>query len=166
MQQAIRMNFPQSVHDLRKDPSHIPLGDHFTPWPAPISNDELLQTAAALVGHDHVHRVISPQEVHDPHHIRMQHTRQRPALFKEALQSVLIRGEVVRCDSRHQLPGLSAHQRAGQVFFERYRTAFGVVCQIHDRKAAAGNLSDNAIAADFESFGQGSIGLGRHKDKL
>jgi len=131
-----------------------------------MPNDQLLQAAAALIGHHHVDRLVGSKKVEHSNHIGMQYPGQRPAFFEEALQAVLIGAEIFGQHSRDQLACAPCDQRAGQVFLECNRRAVCIVSQVDDRKTAAGDLSYNAVATDLKAFRKRCIGLGRHKDAI
>ncbi len=131
MQQAVGVHLAQAVHHLGEDLADMALGQHPLAGPVAVVDDQLLQAATTLVGHDHVDGLVGPEEVDHTHHIGVDDPRQGPPLLEEALQTVAIRGQIPPHHLGHQLPGRATNQRAGQVFLDGHRLPMRILGEIN-----------------------------------
>ena len=90
MQKLVRMHFAKAVQQVHEHMANETLGHLVLPH-----LDLLLQRAAALVAHHHVHGFVGAKEVEHAHDIRMIDLRERAAFLEKALHAVAERRQVL-----------------------------------------------------------------------
>ena len=106
MQKLVRMHFAQAVQQMHEDVPDEALGHLVLPH-----LNLLLQRAAALVAHDHVHRFVGAKEVQHANDIRMIDLGERPPLFEKALHSVAERRQILDRRCANDIAFGAQHQR-------------------------------------------------------
>ena len=151
----MRVHLAQAVQQVHEHVAHEPLGHLVL-----AHLDLLLQRAAALVAHDHVHRLVGAEEVQHAHDVRVIDLGERAAFLEEALHAVAERRQVLGRARAHDVAFGAQHQRRRQVFLDRDRPAVLVERAIDDRKAAAADLPVDPVVQQLVAAGEGLVGDG------
>ena len=107
--------------------------------------DVLLQGAAILVAHHHVHGFVGAEEIQHAHHVRMVDSRQRPALFKKAFHAVA-EGRQIFDGAGADDVALHPHaERGGHVFLDGDDFPVLIGGAIDNREAASTDLLFDAV---------------------
>ena len=152
------MHLAQPVQQMHEHVPHEPLGHLVL-----AHLDLLLQRAAALVAHHHVHRFVRAEEIQHAHDVRVVDLGERAAFLEEALHPVPERREVLGRTRAHDVALGAQHQRRRQVFLDGDRRAGLVERAIDDRKAAAADLPVDPVVQQLVAPDEGLIGDG-HQD--
>ena len=155
VQQLVRVHLAQAVQQMHE---HVP--DEALGHLVLAHLDLLLQRAAALVAHHHVHRLVRAEEVQHAHDVRVVDLRERAAFLEEALHAVAERRQVLGRRGAHDVALGAQHQRGRQVLLDRDRRAGLVERAVDDRKAAAADLPVDPVVQQLVAAGKGLVGDG------
>ena len=159
VQQLVRVHLAQPVQQMHEHVPDEPLGHLVL-----AHLDLLLQRAAALVAHDHVHRFVGAEEVQHAHDVRVIDLRERAAFLEEALHAVPERRHVLGRRRAHDVAVGAQHERRRQVFLDRDRHAGFVERAVDDRETAAADLPVDPVVQQLIPAGEGLIGDGHGRN--
>lgn len=152
--ELVRVHLAQAIEHAREHRADQHLLDL-----AAVLADVVVQGAAALELHDHVHRAVGAEEVEHPHHVRMHQLGERAAFLEEALHAVAEGEAVLLADLRFGLAFLAQGERVGQVFLDRHGHAMRVAREIDDREAAQRQLPLDAVLVELKPRWQRAVGF-------
>ena len=153
----MRVHFAQAIEQARKHRADQHLLDL-----AAVLLDVVVQGAAALELHDHVHRAVGAEEVEHAHHVGVHQLGERAAFLEKALHAVAKGEPVLVGDLGFGLSVLAQRERVGQVFLDRHRGVVGVEREVHDREATQRQLPLDAVLVELKALWQRAVGLRRH----